>query len=232
MNILQEITEQTIKNYVEKNLKRSELRVYSKKVTENFHDIGKFDSFMHYRYAGDLFLVMLGIDDFENDPDIRQYWAAMGYYIFSKGMERYTLDGNGNCLVSREFEHLDITNSRLNLLLEASESIKYTIKLCNYWDNIENIVSREYGDYMRGYEESKNLENMIVFDSYTLSRLGSDERMRLKRMKTIAFGNETLQRYKKNINLDKTVDSGKEMSRKLYKYLVGRFEMEGNFDFS
>lgn len=231
MNELQDFTKQLVNKYFENKLSYNDLRVYYKKTLYNFAMIDKFADYRDFTFAGTLFVLMLKSDNFENDPDLRQCMAAIGYYILSKGMEKYTLDIKGNYLLSNESKHVELLTPRLNILLASKQSIKYTVREILRYEPGYHI--REYGDYLYDIQEGIAYENLLIYDSNTINQIGSSFEAIVKFKESVKLGTEIFENFKKHYkDLSERIELGKNISTKLYNYLKNRFEIENDFEFS
>lgn len=209
-----------------RNLLKSDLRNYFSLVINNFEQIISFNNYSDYRFSGAIFGIMLEIDDFEDDPNIRQSMASIGFYILSKGMEKFCLNENNHFKSDKAIEQIELISSRISLLLESNASIKYSLRLSK--PNTNPYYSPLFDRFQ---EESKDYSDMILCDSYTVKYLCSKPGMELFMNESLKFANNTYERVSDYGNVSERIENGRNTQIRLYEYLKDRFEKRRNFNF-
>jgi hypothetical protein len=208
------------------NLTKSNLKTYYRMVINNFNQIINFDDYSDYRFSGAIFGVMLEIDDFEDDPDIRQSMASIGFYILSKGMEKFCLDHNNHFKSDKSIEQIELISSRISLLLESNASIKYSLRLS------KPNTNPYYTPLMDNYrEESNDYSDIILCDSYSVKYLCSKPGNALFMNESLNFANQTYERFADYGNIQERVENGRNSQIRLYEFLKKRFENDKEFTF-
>lgn len=208
------------------NLTKSNLRDYYRMVLNNFEQVINFSDYSDYRFSGAIFGVMLEINDFENDPDIRQSMASIGFYILSKGMEKFCLDQNNYFITDKSIEQIELISSRLSVLLASSASMKFSLRLS------KPNTNPYYSPMMDRYEaESSDYSDIILCDSYTVKYLCSNPVNEMFLNESAKFANKTYERFAGYGNISERVENGRECQIRLYEFLKNQFEIEKDYTF-
>jgi hypothetical protein len=219
-------TIELIKNLQNNSLEKSDLRIYYRMVINNFTQIIDFEEHSDYRFSGALFGVMLEINNFEDDPDVRQSIASIGFYILSKGMDKFCLDQNNHFKSDKSIEQIELISSRISLLLESSASIKFSLRLSKPKTN------RYYSPLMDRYEdESEDYTDMILYDSYSVKYLCTKPGHAIFMNESLKFANQTYERFADYGNIQERIENGRNSQIRLYEYLKIRFEIDKEFTF-
>ena len=208
------------------NLTKSSLRDYYRLVLNDFEDLLDFENYSYYRFSGSLFGVMLEIDDFEDDPEVRQSIASLGFYILSKGMEKFCLNNDGHFLADKSIEQIELISSRISLLLESNASIKYLLRLS------KPNTNPYYTPLMDRYEdEARDYSDILLCDSYSVKYLCTKPGNAMFMNEASKFGNQVYERFADYGNIPDRIENGRDSQIRLYKYLKNRFENNQKYTF-
>lgn len=226
MGRIKVVTTELIKNLQSNSLTKYNLKEYYNLVVSNFNEVINFEQYSDYRFAGVLFGTMLEISDFETDSDIRQSIASIGFYLTSKGMEKFCLEENNYLKPDKSIEQIELVSSRISLLLESSSSIKYSLRLA------KPITDKYYTPLMDRYQvESQDYEDIILCDSYIVKILCSKPGIGVFMNEALEFANKTFERSSDYGNIQERVENGRNSQIRLYNFLKHKFEIDKEYSF-
>jgi hypothetical protein len=222
---LAKTADQLIKNMMSDTLTYEELRNFYHTVLNRFDEIENFDTHTPFQQVGNLFTLMLEIENFEDDQDILQTIAAIGYYVLCKGMERFGLETNGHFKIGAEFAQIELIAPRISILLEGKMSIKYC--LYDATDDIDEFIT----PFNFLNKESLELGDMILSDSYIVKHLCSMGMNSVFYSGAYKQATEVYNKYSSYGDIAQRIENGRNSQIRLYNHLKNKFENERTFKF-
>lgn len=223
--VIEQTSEQLMKNLMDDTLTYEELRNFYHLVINNFDEIINFNSHKPYKNVGNLFTLMLEIDNFENDPDNRQSFASLGYYVLCKGMEKFGLEENGNFKIGKYSVQIELLSPRISIMLASKISMQYCLSEIS--DKVDEYFT--FANHLR--KESFDLEDMILCDSYTVKYLCSIDMNPVFYFGANKHSLEIYQKYSTYGDLEKRIENGRNTQIKLFNHLKNKIELQKNLKY-
>jgi len=201
---------------------------FYQEILNNFDEIKEFDDYSNYKKTALILSLMLEIKDFVTDPDERQKIASISYYIVTKGLYKFIYE-NDSVSLWKEVEFSDLIATRLSIINDSLDSIKYTLNVSNTIS--DNLSWNPYSTLPSLAEET--LDEMRIYDALNLFKLKNSVSNIYIHPNAFEIGDNVINEfnYMNMLQLERKCEQGYKSHLLLYKYLENRFQVYKDFEF-